>query len=1554
MNHLVLRCWWLSLVFVSACFSPQFQDGQIMCGPNNECPPGLECFGGVCRADDPGPDASTGFPLTITLGGNMMGTVTSAPTGINCGTDCTETFASGTMVTLTATPNSGSTFVGWSGACSGTGACTITVSTAVNVTANFAVDNSLVVTLAGNGSGIVSSNPAGINCGTACMYQFPPSTMVTLTALTATGSQFDGWSGGGCTGVGTCVVTADTAKMVTATFSLTQSTLTVALGGNGTGTVASNPTGINCGTDCTEAYSYNSMVTLTATPATGSVFSQWTGGACNGSTNATCTVTVTQAVTVTANFTLTQHALTVVKAGNGAGTVTTTPAGINCGTDCAENFDYNTMVTLSATPSAGSTFAGWSGGGCSGTSACTVTLTAANTVTATFTLNAYALTIDKSGNGAGTVASNPAGIDCGMDCSQSFDYNTMVTLTATAATGSTFTGWSGGGCTGTGTCTVTLTAATTVTATFTLNQHTLTVTKSGNGEGTVSGLGISCGLDCTDLVDYNTQITLTATPLPGSTFDGWSGGGCTGTGTCQVTITQATMVTASFTLSQHLLTVAKAGTGAGNVTSNLAGLNCGTDCNELVNYGTTVTLTAAPTTGSTFGGWSGGGCTGTMLMCTTTVNAATTVTATFTLTTQTLTVAANGGNGTGNVSSSPAGINCGNGGTDCTEPYNYGTQVTLSAAPAANSSFTGWSGTGINCPGTGTCTVDMTAARNVTATFTLGSQSLTVTKPGTGTGTVTSNPMGINCGLTCSGTFTVGNTVVLTATAAAGSTFTGWSGGGCTGTGTCSVVIPAGGVTVSATFTLDVHTLSVTKIGTGGGIVNSTEVPPRINCGLDCNDPYNYGSTVTLVATPDPNAVFMGWSGGGCTGTGTCTVTVTAATTVSASFDLVQRSLTVKPGGAGTGVVTSSPVGINCGADCDELYTDGQTVMLTPTPDMGSTFFGWSGDCTMLMGNICIVTMDANKVVYPDFDLASHELTVSTNIAGAGDVFSTTDPGIDCGADCRETYPYNTFVSLKASPNSGYTFTGWSGGSCTGTGTCDITMDMARNVIANFVVTTHTLTVNNAGTGTGTVTSNPTGISCGLDCTESYNEGTMVQLTPTAATGSTFTSWAGCTSQTGTTCNVTMDAAKNVTATFTIQQFSLNLNKTGSTGTGTVSFSPGTLVCGPTCSSASASYVYNTMATLTATPAVGSTFAGWQGACTNTTGTCQVTMTQTRNVTAVFTAIPANKVFVSSTSYTATQIASIANADMTCKTLATNAGLGGTTWRAFLSSPSSNITDRLGAVSGWVRTDGRPFANTKADLLSGNVYSPPRTAQDGTNVGNVTYLTGTTTNGVYSGAGDCTNFTGTGNMTVGRAASGSFMAINDGTATCGGATFRLLCIQADNQAVVVPPTPPTGSRRAFMMLWGSGTGIAGADSECAMHATSAGLLGTFRALLPTSTGSALSRFDTSATATNWYRVDGMPILPTAQAWTTATSFDSGPNLSANGVTTFGNRDLFSGAGSLTAAASSADTCAFWTASTTPAVARVGIAGFTPLSLYLGTGATASCAFGNVAVTCLQQ
>ncbi len=165
----------------------------------------------------------------------------------------------------------------------------------------------------------------------------------------------------------------------------------------------------------------------------------------------------------------------------------------------------------------------------------------------------FALSVVKAGTGSGTVASTPAGITCGSDCSEPYPSGTSATLAAMPAAGSSFDGWGGGGCSGTGSCTVVVTATTLVTATLTQQSvaqqaFTLTVSRAGRGSGSVgsSPTGISCGTDCFEPYTGGTVVTLSATPELGSTFAGWSGGGCSGRGSCTVTLTADTSVTASF------------------------------------------------------------------------------------------------------------------------------------------------------------------------------------------------------------------------------------------------------------------------------------------------------------------------------------------------------------------------------------------------------------------------------------------------------------------------------------------------------------------------------------------------------------------------------------------------------------------------------------------------------------------------------------------------------------------------------------------------------------------------------------------------------------------------------------------------------------------------------------------------------------------------------------------------------------------------------------------------------------------------------------------------
>jgi mannan endo-1,4-beta-mannosidase len=246
------------------------------------------------------------------------------------------------------------------------------------------------------------------------------------------------------------------------------------------------------------------------------------------------------------------------------------------------------------------------------------------------TTTTYGLTVAKAGTGSGTVTSSTGGINCGTACTASYPSGTSVTLSAAAASGAGFAGWSGA-CVGTSpTCVVSMTAARTVTATFNAvtTSYTLTVARAGTGSGTVTGPSINCGTTCTGTYASGSSVTLTATAASGSTFAGWSGA-CTGTGTtCILSMTAQRAVTATFngTPSAYSLTVLKAGTGAGTVTGS--SINCGMTCTGAYASGTSVTLTATAASGSIFASWSG--CASTSgAVCTVAMTASKTVTATF-------------------------------------------------------------------------------------------------------------------------------------------------------------------------------------------------------------------------------------------------------------------------------------------------------------------------------------------------------------------------------------------------------------------------------------------------------------------------------------------------------------------------------------------------------------------------------------------------------------------------------------------------------------------------------------------------------------------------------------------------------------------------------------------------------------------------------------------------------------------------------------------------------------------------------------------------------------
>ncbi len=414
-------------------------------------------------------------------------------------------------------------------------------------------------------------------------------------------------------------------------------TLKVNKDGSGTGTVTSSPSGISCDSTCEADFAEDTEVTLTGSPGANTEAVVWTGcDSVNGENK--CLVTLDEDTEVTATFDLEQHLLSVSKTGSGTGKVTSSPPGIDCGSECSASYDHGTLVTLSASPDPGSEFTGFSGA-CTG-STCEVTMSSAKSVTANFdeesTTPKFLLTVDPEGTGTGTISSDKGAISCGAFCSDEYEEGTVVVLTATPSPGSIFISWKScdsGGVNGRK-CTITVNKAKTVKATFT-TTHALEVSREGSGLGKVQGSpgGILCLNNCSETsasFKEGTAVTLKQTPAKHFHFVKWLGD-CTSSGACEVTMGQDHEVQAEFAEDlKHLLTLTKSGGGQGIVKSSLAGINCGATCSTQASayyQGEVVELTATPGKGSTFGGWSGA-CSGAGT-CTVTMSEAKGVTAEF-------------------------------------------------------------------------------------------------------------------------------------------------------------------------------------------------------------------------------------------------------------------------------------------------------------------------------------------------------------------------------------------------------------------------------------------------------------------------------------------------------------------------------------------------------------------------------------------------------------------------------------------------------------------------------------------------------------------------------------------------------------------------------------------------------------------------------------------------------------------------------------------------------------------------------------------------------------
>jgi len=503
-------------------------------------------------------------------------TLTSAVKGQGSISPASGSYAANSTITLTATPSLGWKFDSWSGALSGSSnPASLTINSNISVTATFSQVPVYTLSTSVTGQGTVS--PAG--------GSYSAGSVITLTATPAPGWKFDSWSGALSGSSNPASLTISSNVSVTATFSQVP-IYTLATSITGQGTVS--PAG--------GSYSAGSVITLTATPAPGWKFDGWSG-ALSGSSNP-ANITMNANKSVSANFSEFTGTTIIIQENQkgllsfngsvdnnntgftGAGFINTPNSngqGITYQICIPQNGTYSLVwryahgatdvrsaqvmvdgvVSISglAFPSSGS-WNTWSF-----SAPVNVNLTAGTRLIRLQSINSGGLvnidrieitgTNPQPGNCpdiTNTLTTSVTGQGTVTPASGTYASGTIVTLTATPASGYVFSGWSGALSGSTNPASLTMNANEAVTATFTLvtpQDYTLTTSVVGQGVVTpASGTFVP-----------GTVITLTATPISEYQFSGWSGALSGTTNPATLTMNSNKAVTATFTPSNVIQTI---------------------------------------------------------------------------------------------------------------------------------------------------------------------------------------------------------------------------------------------------------------------------------------------------------------------------------------------------------------------------------------------------------------------------------------------------------------------------------------------------------------------------------------------------------------------------------------------------------------------------------------------------------------------------------------------------------------------------------------------------------------------------------------------------------------------------------------------------------------------------------------------------------------------------------------------------------------------------------------------------------------------------------------
>jgi hypothetical protein len=379
--------------------------------------------------------------------------------------------------------------------------------------------------------------------------------------------------------------------------------------------------------------------------------------------------------------------------------------------------------------------------------------------------------------------------------------------------------------------------------------------------------------------------------------------------------------------------------------------------------------------------------------------------------------------------------------------------------------------------------------------------------------------------------------------------------------------------------------------------------------------------------------------------------------------------------------------------------------------------------------------------------------------------------------------------------------------------------------------------------------------------------------------------------------------------------------------------------------------------TRTATPTATPTKTATPTATATRTPTATATPTTTPTPTATATPV-FNVAFVTSTTFTG-DLRGQTGADTECATLATAAGLSGT-WKAWLSTSTLDAVTKLGSARGFVRPDGKPFADRVSDIKAGKILNPLTLDEAGIDDGFQEVWTGTTNDGLVAGSSTCADWTSTSMMVFGEVgvSTGGPGAWSDEGGSSGrsnscSANSAFYCF--DTSHISTLTVTRVSGRVAFVSgFFSTKLGVSGADAQCQTEATNAGLANpsNFLALLSTSTMAAASRFKLSAMDAPYVRPDGIKI---ADAPTIAEGgiLDSGIWQHADGSYVTGLANLvWTGSPVPNMTGTLADTCQDWSTTDFSKLGREGESNITDPSWW--NLDASSCGDPLAGVYCLEQ